>query len=311
MVADLMPLHELHIIAGESGAGKSTWLFQFIDDWQRERPILGKKSTWYPFIILVQDRTKPGVLRTLQRMGLHPKSFPVQSGIEGGRATLKQKIEACLEKNPDIKIFFVEGLHVGMDESNDYGAVSRAIRELIALCQARKITIVATTHMSKLNAADGNSGRGAILGSSAAPAMSEANILLNKMKPNKAKGIPDGAVKLTAHGRNEAEIVRYYRWEAGRLVEFDPEAEKKKAQEDHRFLQFLNEIGDVFTREDLVAFYERRFKLGEKAADKDRLDAQKNNWIEPCVSDQGKEIRGRWKRKPVDWKPECYDRSTH
>jgi HrpA-like RNA helicase len=44
MVDGLMPLNEVHIIAGESGAGKSTWLFQFIHDWQQEHPVLGRKA---------------------------------------------------------------------------------------------------------------------------------------------------------------------------------------------------------------------------------------------------------------------------
>lgn len=138
MVDDLLPLNELHIIAGESGAGKSTWLFQMIDDWQHERPIFGKKSTWFPFVILVQDRTKAGVHRTLKRMNLNPSAFPVQSALEGGVMSLEAKIRAYREVNPGVRVFFVEGLHVGMEDSNDYGATSKAIRDLIALCQSKK-----------------------------------------------------------------------------------------------------------------------------------------------------------------------------
>jgi len=48
LVDGLLPMNEVHVIAGETGAGKSTWLFDnFISPWQHEAPMLGCKSHWY------------------------------------------------------------------------------------------------------------------------------------------------------------------------------------------------------------------------------------------------------------------------
>jgi hypothetical protein len=287
MVEGLMPLNELHIIAGESGAGKSTWLLQMIDDWQNERPILGRKSTWHPYVIFVQDRTKAGVFRTLERMRLNPKAFPVQSAIEGGDGSLASKIKIFKKENPEARVIFVEGLHVGLEDSSDYGATSKAIRELIALCQSEKLTIVATTHMSKDNARRRNSGRGAVLGSSAAPAMSEANILLNKQK--------NGKIKLTAHARNEPEITFHYMWGtdelSGRLVEC--EGDKDPSPMD----QFLNELDcETFKREDVVSYFAKK-KFSPSSADRALKKAKEEGCIINCVDEKsGKLQAGRYQK---------------
>jgi hypothetical protein len=286
MVDGLMPLNELHIVAGESGAGKSTWLLQMIDDWQNERPVLGRRSTWYPYVIFVQDRTKAGVFRTLERMRLNPKAFPVQSALEGGDLSLAAKIKDFKRKNPDVRIIFVEGLHVGLEDSNDYGKTSTAIRELIALCQTEKLTIVATTHMSKDNARKRNSGRGAVLGSSAAPAMSEANILLNKQK--------NGTIKLTAHGRNEVEIVRFYRWGteemSGRLIECEGDKEQSP------MVEFLQNSKARFRREDVVEFFTKK-ELSPSSADRAIKKAKEKGWIVNCVDEKtGKEQLGHYRK---------------
>jgi predicted ATP-dependent serine protease len=153
LVDGLLPVNEVHIIAGETGAGKSTWLFDnFINPWQHEKPVLGRKSRWLPYVIFVNDRSEAGMIRTLQRLELHPKQFPIKSTITGGKTTLAQKIEAFHDANPALKVVFIEGLHVGQKEGNDYGQSSEVMQELNGLCQKRKLTIVATTHISKANA---------------------------------------------------------------------------------------------------------------------------------------------------------------
>lgn len=33
IIDSILPKYELHLIGGPPGAGKTTWLFQFIEDW--------------------------------------------------------------------------------------------------------------------------------------------------------------------------------------------------------------------------------------------------------------------------------------
>lgn len=153
--------------------------------------------------------------------------------------------------------------------------------------EQEKITIVATTHMSKMNAASGNSGRGAALGSSAAPAMSEANILLNKRK--------DGKIKLTAHGRNEPEITRFYKWGdgalSGRLVETDG------GEQQDPMVSYLNSLdAETFCRNSVVEFFEKK-KLSASSADRGIRKAKKEGWIESCIDAKTGKVRPGYYRK--------------
>jgi hypothetical protein len=102
LVDGLLPLNEVHVIAGETGAGKSTWLFDnFIDPWQREKAVLGRRSHWLPYVIFVNDRTKAGMVRVLQRLKLNPKQFPIESTITGGDLSVVDKIKRFHDATPN------------------------------------------------------------------------------------------------------------------------------------------------------------------------------------------------------------------
>jgi hypothetical protein len=291
MVEGLLPLNEVHIIAGETGAGKSTWLFDFLDTWQHEKPVFGRKSHWLPYVIFVNDRSEAGMLRTLERMGLHPKAFPIKSLLgSGNKLSLVQKIEAFHDKNPSLKIVFIEGLHVGQQEGNDYGEASAVMQQLNALCQKRKLTIIATTHVSKVNASKGATDRTSIIGSSATPGMCETVFVLRKdsKKP--------GRVFLTVHPRNEGTLYRAYKWtNDGRLIETDEKEEQK------RIVKYLNQLEtETFKTADVEAFYEKRFKVGRDTAKKELREALDENMIARCIDDRtGKEIKGHYRK--LDW----------
>jgi hypothetical protein len=73
------------------------------------------------------------MLRTLERMQLHPKAFPIQS-LLGTRSkpSLVQQIEKFHHANPGLKVMFIEGLHVDQSEGNDYGESSKVMQKLNA-----------------------------------------------------------------------------------------------------------------------------------------------------------------------------------
>jgi RecA-family ATPase len=292
LVDGLLPVNEVHVIAGETGAGKSTWLFDnFINPWQHEKPVLGRKSHWLPYVIFVNDRSEAGMVRTLQRLGLHPTQFPIKSTITGGTSTLLQKIEAFHDNNPALKVVFIEGLHVGQKEGNDYGESSQMMQELNALCQKRKLTIIATTHISKANAQLGAADRTSIIGSSATPGMCETVFVLTKQK----KG---GRVRLTVHPRNERAITQLYKWtDNGRLVETDDE------EEQDRFVTYLNQLeSEMFKTEDVVQFYEKRFKVKRDTAQNEINRALKEKWIKRSIDEQtGKVKKGYFKKIEEQW----------
>jgi hypothetical protein len=219
LVDGLFPTREVHVLTGESGVGKTSWLFDFIDDWQHERPVLGRASHWQPFCILVNDRSEAGMLRTLERLGKHPQAYKIltfkqDKATRASNVTLADKVRHVLDRNPKLRVVFIEGLQVEADESNDYGAMSRMMARLNALCRERNITIIATTHTSKNNAAAGGVRRTAIIGSAAMPAMCETVLVFT--------ATANGGVLLTVQNQNGPKEEHPYHFDNGRLVPGEP-----------------------------------------------------------------------------------------
>src|SRR5215471_18211680 len=66
----LFPMHEVSIIAGPSGAGKTTWALQFLHAWQKGEKFFRRPSCPKPFTYLSFDRSGNGLRRTLKRLGI-------------------------------------------------------------------------------------------------------------------------------------------------------------------------------------------------------------------------------------------------
>jgi RecA-family ATPase len=66
----ILPKEEIHLLAGPSGAGKTTWLFGMLDEWSKGNDVLGHKSHPEPWVYVAADRSIASVNRTLGSMGL-------------------------------------------------------------------------------------------------------------------------------------------------------------------------------------------------------------------------------------------------
>jgi hypothetical protein len=270
LVDGLFPTKEIHVITGESGVGKTSWLFDFIDDWQHERPVLNRASHWQPFCILVNDRSQAGMQRTLERLDKHPDAYRIltfkQSTKDSHRQpgikppTIADKIAAVLNSDKSLRVVFVEGLQVEADDGNDYGAMSRMMAGLNALCRERDVTIVATTHTSKVNAATGGARRTAIIGSAATPAMCETVLVFTE-----APKLP-GYVLLTVQNHNGPKEEHFYRFtDKGRLE--GPVVPPMKKDLLAKYLDSLPEAVEEIERQLVIKFFVDN-ESNEKAADK-------------------------------------------
>lgn len=265
LVEGLFPTGEVHVLTGESGVGKTSWMFDFIDDWQHERDVLGHKSHWQPYCILVNDRSKGGMYRTLERLGKHPDAYDIRTvKLESKRGenppTIVDKVAAVINSDPNLRVIFIEGLQVEAAESNDYGAMSRLMSGLNALCQKHNITVIATTHTSKANATSGGVRRTAIIGSAATPAMCET-VLVFTDTPNSP-----GHVLLTVQNHNGPKEQFYYRFtDKGRLE--GPVVPQMKKDLMAKFIESLPKEVEELARKQVVKFFIDN-DSNEKAADK-------------------------------------------
>ncbi len=248
----LLPTGEVHVLVGSSGIGKSTFLYDFINRWQHEETIFGRKATRYPYIILSNDR----------RM-----------------SDLEFIIRECVKKQPELRVIFVEGLHIGQAEGNDYGATSRSLKGLNALCQQLNLTIVGTTHTPKYRAL--KSTREAILGSVANGGMIETAITFARDKD---------AIKLVVIPRQERELTFWYRWsEDGKLVETDEPV--NEAEETFEMWLSGKEPHTVVSMPEIIKLF-TDMKMSNKSAYKAKDKAVKMGLLKDLGKRKGFSIEG-------------------
>lgn len=70
-LADLiLPTHEVHLLAGPSGAGKTRWILDQLLEWERGADFLGHTSHPVPWVYIAADRSIQAMGRTLESMGI-------------------------------------------------------------------------------------------------------------------------------------------------------------------------------------------------------------------------------------------------
>jgi hypothetical protein len=73
----LFPEEVIHLVAGPTGAGKSRWLLEWLQDWQLGRDVLGYKSHPVPWLYVSGDRSEKEATATIASLGINPKSIPL------------------------------------------------------------------------------------------------------------------------------------------------------------------------------------------------------------------------------------------
>ena len=77
IVDTLLPEQAIHLLAGPTGAGKSRWLLEMLQDWQAGKDVLGYKSHPRQWLYVSGDRQQIEVERTLTSLGIAHTSVPI------------------------------------------------------------------------------------------------------------------------------------------------------------------------------------------------------------------------------------------
>ena len=149
----MLPRKQISILAGASGAGKTTLVLQAIQHWQREQPFpIQFNATNCAYI--VADRTKDEVDQRAEALGLDIEIYGIVDDRKFRRELLNEPEQALTEalsrfKRPydlliiDPLMLFIKG------NALDYRAVAIALIGLNRLAVDKNITICATHHASK------------------------------------------------------------------------------------------------------------------------------------------------------------------
>lgn len=133
IIDNLVPKHEVHLVAGVSGSGKTTWLFHTLLDWQKGLPVLGFTSVPVPWAYVAADRSLAAAQRTMGRMGIPANSFPMLSAHGADEKSFEEIAEVLSDM--EVEMAVIEGFG-GLLEGNGSGSHREVAKFMHKVCKA-------------------------------------------------------------------------------------------------------------------------------------------------------------------------------
>jgi hypothetical protein len=230
IISPIMPTEEVHLIGGPSGAGKTTFLFQMIEDWAQSQPVLGYESHPRPFLYIPCDRSEASTARTIERIGCKVP-IPVFSLVDHNVPCTIDNISKVSREQLKVKsdaqiVLFIDafGTLVPGGKINDYATVGSWLREVNRKCKREHMTIIGLGHSTKTKEGETfNNPRQRFLGSVAWGGFVDTMIFI---EPENAEDPTDTSRRIFVLPRNSAELsMRYHFSSNGRLVSSDDECD--------------------------------------------------------------------------------------
>jgi hypothetical protein len=251
LIDTLIPEYEVHLVGGPSGAGKTRWLFQMLQQWQKGESVFGFRSHPAEYVYVATDRSYASVCETLRGLGLNPETVPILQALDLESApgySIPWLFKLLRERHPKAKLVIIEAIatFVPGGKSNDYHAVGKFLRELSRLCRKNKITIIGVHHTAKEKEKQAyTADREKLLGSGGWSAFAETLFVITPVKSQDPKSPFRRIVILPRNGAGT--VVNFKFNEAGRLIQLsNEEAVLAGATKEHR--KPANEVlRDFFT----------------------------------------------------------------
>lgn len=211
------PKGEVSLIGGSSGAGKTSWAMPLLEKIRNGANIFGHTATPREYRVLLHDRSKKAMQRTVKALGLSVEA--VERVI---RLTTAQQsrppaeiLEAAIERNPGVEVWFIEGLDLWITDPNKMEIVGPVIDGLQRIATRRNVAVVGTVGSPKQRGKDNKYfGRDALFGSAALARKVETVVLMqlhNEDDPNSVR-------RCTVLPRNGRAETLYFEWQATGLV---------------------------------------------------------------------------------------------
>lgn len=150
LIEGILPSEEVHLLAGPSGAGKTTVLLNIIAQWQDGLSIFGHKSHPLPYAYISCDRSRKSVTATLTRLGLQNSITRILCRLDLPKPlTLAAVLKAAVTKYPDALVFFIEGFQLLPTQGNEYRSTGVWLSEVTGMCEQKHYTIIGVAHSPK------------------------------------------------------------------------------------------------------------------------------------------------------------------
>jgi len=184
IVDPILPRRKLHMLAGPSGGGKTTLLFEFLKCWTKGEPVWGFASNPLPWAYIALDRYYDEIGNRCEAAGLNPRDLPIDCLLEK-QVTLQD----IITKHPEARVLIIEGILLLMQgHVNDYQEVGHFLRYVLNLCEEHDVTIIGTPHATKTKTGEGfTHSRHKVLGSVSWGAYSSTLMFIDNKNPGDPK----------------------------------------------------------------------------------------------------------------------------
>jgi hypothetical protein len=180
----IMPVREVHLLGGPSGGSKTTIAATMLDAVSKGLPVFGHPTTKMRCGYVAADRSLESVRATLQRIGLTLDGIPMLSLVDMPSIQDPQQAIERLGVRAGFVLLDAVGTFLPSARMNDYRSVADFLRTLARLCQARDVTILGTTHSSKMRTdARYEIAREQLIGSAAWSAFSGTVMVVQHVNP--------------------------------------------------------------------------------------------------------------------------------
>jgi hypothetical protein len=191
IIEGILARDRLHLIAGPSGAGKTTLQGQMIEAISLGAPFLGHPTVTVPMLYITADRTRAEHLETCQRIGIDMDKMGVRIVTTDDYATLPLLYEILDKHAKEGYLVFVEPLPFFLVNAqnqpgniNDPVQVARFLSTVKRRCSQGKYTMLGSCHGTKSKENNNYSlMREKIAGTSAWGAYTGTNIYVEPQDP--------------------------------------------------------------------------------------------------------------------------------
>jgi AAA domain-containing protein len=256
LIDQILPSREVHIIAGPSGAGKTTWILQtLVLDWQHGREVLGFKSFPVPWLYVSSDRSRKSVAATLKRMSIPESALRFVSAVDAGCHNIEKVIELAEKLSPRPEFLYIDGILNLLPDKvhpNDNKSVSKWLSDQTRRCDTDNRTLMGSLHSPKMKSDEWyDNPRQRISGGASWAGFADTVILVEPVSPDDES--QSHHRRLLVLPRNAKQIVKNLAFnDQGRLVESD------EVLNDDLIYAFIIGIkpGDTFRMERVLTIFD-------------------------------------------------------
>ncbi len=218
------PKGEVSLIGGSSGAGKTSWAMPLLEKIRKGADIFGHTSKPRDYRVLLHDRSKKAMQRTVKSLGLSAEAIERVIRLSSTQQSRPpaEILEAAIEREPGVECWFIEGLDLWITDPNKMEVVGPVIDGLQRIATRRDVAVLGTVGSPKQRGKDNKYfGRDSLFGSAALARKVETVVLMalhNEDDPNSVR-------RCTVLPRNGRAETLFFEWQAnGLCLTTEPQA---------------------------------------------------------------------------------------